>query len=523
MMSSLLPADVYSRYLKMSGNECIFVCGTDEYGTTTEIAALREHTSVKELTDKNYRIANEGYRNMGCHPDIFSRTSTALHTSVVQEIYEKVKANGYTYEKEIVQLYCNKDNRFLADRFVEGTCPHCGYEKAKGDQCENCGRVLEPSELYYPKCSLCGGTPVSKKTSHIFFALGRLTSQLDSFVEKQEWFANSKNFALSWLKNGLEDIDIQRDIKWGVPIPGKDAVFYSWFDAPIGYITFSKELGKESWWHDKDTRLVHFIGKDNIAFHTMFFPGMLIASGDYILPWQIASYEFLNWIGGEKFSKSRGIGLTILQAAELYPADYWRYYTLSILAEKKDTDFSWGDFQGKVNADLNDTLGNFIHRTLTFAERFYGSKVPQPSELADGDSAMLAAIKSTADSAAASLESIALKDALSKVVDLARLGNQYIQNEAPWANEERRPAIVYVALNMVHTLCVLLSPFLPESAARLRQMLNCNGIPKWEDAKKELSVGHMLGHPAPLFSKIEDKILEAHKKKYSARGSEDIK
>ncbi len=516
LISTLLPADVYSRYLKMSGHECIYVCGSDEYGTTTEIEAFKEHITAKELTDRNYKISNEGFRHMGCRPDIFSRTSNPAHTRIVQGIYEKVKSNGYTYEREIEQLYCEKDRRFLADRFVEGKCPYCGYDRAKGDQCENCGKVLEPHELINPKCTICGTVPVRKKSSHVFFALSKLTNQLKGFVEKQDWFPSPKNFALSWIREGLEDIDIQRDIEWGIPIPGKEGgVLYSWFDAPIGYITFSEELGKEQWWHDSDTRLVHFIGKDNIAFHTMFFPGVLIAANGYILPWKVAAYEFLNWEEGEKFSKSRGIGLTVPQAAELYPADYWRYYLLTILTEHKDTNFSWDDFQGKVNVDLNDTIGNFVHRTLTFADRFYGGKVPEPGQLTDQDKAALATIKTTADATAADIEAISLKDALNKVVNLARLGNQYVQGEAPWANEERRPTVIFVALNMVHALCVLLSPFIPESAARIRQMINYNTNLTWVDATVEPKPGTQLGKPVPLFSKIEDSEIEVYKKRFS--------
>ncbi len=520
-IGSLLPADVYARYLKMSGHECIYVCGSDEYGTTTEMKASAEHITPKELTDRNYKIVNEGYRHMGCRPDIFSRTSNPAHTRIVQGIYERVRDNGYTYEKEIEQLYCETDRRFLADRFVEGTCPHCGYARAKGDQCESCGKVLEPTELVGPKCTLCGNAPVRRRSSHVFFALSKLTPELYVFVEKQDWFASAKNFALSWIKEGLEDIDIQRDIKWGVPIPEKESgVLYSWFDAPIGYITFSEELGKEQWWHDRDTRLVHFIGKDNIAFHTMFFPGILMAAGGYILPWKVASYEFLNWEEGEKFSKSRGIGLTVPQAAELYPADYWRYYLLTILTEKKDTNFSWDDFQGKVNVDLNDTIGNFVHRTLMFADRFYEGKVPEPGSMTRQDEAALEAIKATADAVASSIESISLRDALVQAVDLARLGNQYIQGEAPWANEERKPAVVYVALNMVQALSIILAPFIPESAAKVRHMLNSGAVPVWTAATEGIKHGQQLGKPVPLFSKITDAEIEEHKRRYGKVGAQ---
>lgn len=519
LISTLLPADVYSRFLKLNGKTCVYVCGTDEYGTTAEIEAFKQHITPKELADTNFLITKESYERLDCKPDIFSRTSSPEHTKTVQGFYKRILDKGYIYKKGIDQLYCDRDRRFLADRFVEGTCPYCGYERAKGDQCERCGRVLEPAELKDPCCIICGERPHIRRSEHIFFALSKLQDQLHAFVEGQRhWFPNARNFALSWLKEGLVDIDIQRDIKWGVPIPGSEGkVFYSWFDAPLGYMTFTNQLGKGSWWRDEKVKLVHFIGKDNIAFHTLFFPGMLMAAGGYILPWQVASYEFLNWTEGEKFSKSRGIGLTVPQAAELYPADYWRYYLLTILTETKDTNFSWDDFQSKTNVDLNDTVGNFVHRTLAFTERFFESKIPKPGKYGEADKAALKAIDDSFAKATAHLENIELKSALADVINLARTGNQYIQGKAPWKDADGRPTTVYVAINIAHALSVLLEPFIPSSAAKIRGLLNETGKPKWGDAKSRVRIGSRVGRIEPVFKKIEEKEISAHKKRYGGK------
>jgi methionyl-tRNA synthetase len=516
LISTLLPADVYSRFLKIKGEKCVYICGTDEYGTTTEVAALKEGISPKELTDRYFKIHKEGFEKLDCRPDIFSRTSHPDHTKLVQNFYNKVKKNDYIYKKEIEQLYCEHCKRFLPDRFVEGTCPHCNYEKAKGDQCESCGRVLNPADLINPGCITCGNKPFVKKSEHVFFALSKLGGRLSRWIEKQDhWFANARNFALSWLRE-IQDRDISRDIKWGVPVPdAKGQVFYSWFDAPLGYVTFTNQIGKGKWWHDKDTRLIHFIGKDNIPFHTVFFPGMLIAAEDYVLPWQVASYEFLNWEEGKKFSKSLGIGLTVPEANKLYPADYWRYYLLSILTEKKDSNFSWDEFQSRINSDLNDTVGNFVHRTLTFTQNFFEGKIPKPAKYSKADEKALKSIDRTYEKVTKHLENIELKAALNEVVNLARIGNQYMQKEEPWKNKDRRATVLYVCLNISHALSILLEPFLPSSASRIKKFLNTKG--KWKDTKSRLKIGTKLGKFEPLFKKIESKEIERYKKKYGGK------
>ncbi len=517
-----MPGDVYSRFLKLKGEECVYVCGTDEYGTTIEIEALKMNITPQKLTDANFLVTKSGFGRLDCKPDIFSRTSDPAHTRLVQKFYEQVKGNGYIYTKNIEQLYCDKDQRFLADRFVEGTCPNCDYERAKGDQCENCGKILTPTDLKNPHCVICGETPHLKKSEHVFFALSKLQDQLQTFVQKQvHWFPNARNFALSWLNEGLVDIDIQRDIKWGVPIPDSDGkVFYSWFDAPLGYITFTNQLGKGKWWHEDDVKLVHFIGKDNIAFHTLFFPGMLMAAGGYILPWQVASYEFLNWVAGEKFSKSRGIGLTVPQAVDLYPADYWRYYLLTILTEKRDTNFSWDEFDTKINGDLNGVLGNFVHRTLTFTERFFQGKAPEPKEYSESDKKALEAIDDAFEKVTVHFENIELKSGLGEIINLARIGNQYMQSEEPWKNEDTRANTIYVVLNIVHALSILLEPVIPSSAAKIRKQLNETEKPDWKDITKRIAPRHEIGKVEPIFKKIEPKEISALKEKYGSNFSQ---
>ena len=386
LISSLLPADVYSRFLKLRGDECIYVCGTDEYGTAIAVEAEKQKMKPLELANKYHEIQKKITEDFNLKLDIFSRTSAPEHTTTTQGVYELIKSNDYIYNKKVKQLYCENCKRFLPDRYVKGECPHCGYGEARGDQCEKCGKLLEPIELIKPKCVACRKKPVEKENEHVFFRLSKLSEKLASWVDgNKHWPPNARNFALSWAKAGLEDRDISREMEWGVPIPDFPGnVFYVWFDAPIGYITFSKQIGKEKWWSDSDTRIVHFMGKDNIAFHTIFFPGMLMAAGGFTLPYHVASYEFLDY-QGKKFSKSKGVGIFCGDAISLYPADYWRYYLIASLTEHRDADFTWEDFQNRINNDLNDVLGNFIHRTLTFTDSKFEGVVPKPGKMDELD------------------------------------------------------------------------------------------------------------------------------------------
>ncbi len=511
----LLPADVYSRFLKQQGKKCIYVCGTDEYGTPSTIAAEKEGIPIEELVRKNHDKQRKAVEGFNLDLDVFSGTSLAgkEHVKVVQEMYNRIKANNYIYKKEVEQFYCPKCDRFLPDRYVLGTCPHC-EGNARGDQCEDCNRVLEVTEIKNPRCAVCGTSPEVKKEEHAFFELSKLENELKEWIEKNtHWPANARNTALSWIKQGLEDKDITRNLKWGVPVPDLPGqVFYVWFDAPIGYITFTKQIGKESWWHDSNTRIVHFLGKDNIPFHTLFFPAMLIADGTYTLPYQIASQEYLNYAKG-KFSKSARRGLFALDALEVLPADYWRYYIISVLPTSHDTEFTWEDFQQKVNSELNDTLGNFIHRTLTFTKKFLDNKIPGKENLNQEDERVLDEVNKTIKEAEKLLLNIKLKEGLEKVMEIARIGNRYLTKEEPWRNKERMAPVVYTCLRIARALGVVLEPFLPETARLIRNWIGVNNG-SWDTALQDIPSGQQVGEFRPLFNKIDDKKLEEIKKHF---------
>ncbi|MFH0987230.1 MAG: methionine--tRNA ligase [Candidatus Micrarchaeota archaeon] len=520
VVGCLLRPDIYKRFLKLKGEDVISICGSDEYGTPILVAAENEGLKPPQLCDKYHKIHKEAIEALNIRFDNFGRTTSLEHTKVVQDFYYQLKQNNYIYRKEIEQLYCEKCARSLADRYVKGTCPHCGNADALGDQCEKCGKALEPTELIEPKCAVCGSKPVKKNVEHVFFELSKLREPLLEWVEQQtHWPTNARNFALNWLRGELRDKDISRDIQWGVPIPDAPGqVFYVWFDAPIGYITFTKQIGKENWWRDKNTRIVHFLGKDNIPFHTIFFPGMLKAAGGFTPPYQVSASEWLNYEGG-KFSKSAGRGIFVTDAQSLgYPADYWRYYLTSVLPEKQDSDFGWDDFQSKVNNDLNDQIGNFVHRTLTFTKNFFGSKVPElnQEDLLAQDRTALAKIDELVDRCGEELAEIELKKSLSTAVEIARLGNQYLTKEEPWKNQNRKPAVIYVCLNVVKALSVALEPFIPESASKIRVFLGTD-ITNWDDAKQRLINGASINDFSPLFKKIEAKEINELKKKFGSK------
>ncbi|MFQ5892549.1 MAG: methionine--tRNA ligase, partial [Candidatus Methanofastidiosia archaeon] len=366
-----------------------YVCGTDEHGTTTETIAIKEGLTPKEVCDKYYKIHKKVYDWLNISFDYFGRTSSKFHHQITQDIFLKLNENGYILEREIEQTFCPKCQKFLADRFVEGECPHCGGENARGDQCESCGKVLDPKDLINPNCALCGSKPEIRKSKHLFLDLPQFSKKLFSWIKSQKsWSQNAKTFSLSWLKEGLEPRCITRDLEWGVRVPLKGwehKVFYVWFDAPIGYISITmdhcskKGCDWEKWWKNPpEIKLVQFMGKDNIPFHTIIFPATLMGTGDgYTLLNQISVNEYINYEGG-KFSKSRGVGLFCDDMIELgIPPDVWRYYLFASRPEKQDTDFTWNDFQKKVNAELVGNLGNFVNRTLSFAERYLNGKVKE--------------------------------------------------------------------------------------------------------------------------------------------------
>lgn len=510
----LISADAYSRFLKLKGEKCIYISGADEYGTPATVQAEKEGITPAELADKYSALQRKLFIDgLKMEFDNYGRTTVPEHIKITQSIYEKIRKNGYVYKKEIEQLYCEKCRRFLPDRYVEGICPICGAEGARGDQCDACGKLLDPTDLREPYCVICKGAPARKKSTHIFFALSKFSDKLQTWIEKNEhWSARVRNFALSWLREGLKDRCISRDLEWGVPIPdlpGK--VFYVWFDAPIGYITACKEIGKENWWKEKDVRIVHFLGKDNILFHAIFFPAMLLAAGGYALPYQVPSNEYLNYEGG-KFSKSKNRGIFVEDALQILPADYWRYYLLATRPEKQDTDFTWRDFQEKINNDLNDALGNFVHRTLVFTAKFFDGRVPK----ADADEKVLAQVKEKAEKAAQLLGDFKIKEALQEIISIARLGNEYLSAEEPWKNKARQPAVIFACLQICKALGTYLEPFIPATADRIKEYLKIKKT-DWAGALEELKPGHKIGEPAPLFRKIENKEIKEWENKFKGR------
>ncbi|MBI4214474.1 methionine--tRNA ligase [archaeon] len=514
-ISAILPADAFARFLRLRGEKVTYIAGTDEHGTPTEVAALKRGITPRQLVDENFLVGRQIFERFGCEADIYSRTSIPEHYEETQAFYGKLRKNGCTYEKEIEQLYCASCKRFLPDRYVEGGCPLCGADGARGDQCDKCGRVLDPTLLKGPYCVICKSAPFKRKTTHIFFTLSRLTEQLQKMVDSnKQWNNLPRKFALAWLRDGLEDRCITRDIKWGVPVPGMDKVFYVWFDAPIGYITFSRQLGKEKLWHSRNTRLVHFIGEDNIAFHTIFFPGMLLAAKGYVTPYNVVACRFLQY-EGRKFSKSKKIGIFCPDALSLFPADYWRYYLYSIYTDQSKPEFEWHDFQQKINADLNDTIGNFVHRTLTLAKKCghvgLGHKDVRP--LARDDAAIIR-LEKQGEKIAELFYDFDIKGALQEAVAVARFGNQYLNAEEPWKHPERMTTVIHVCLHHIKALSVWLYPFIPATAKRIREFL---GLPvkfEWKEAASHPVCGKLVEFE-PLFKKIEDKEIPALKQRFA--------
>jgi methionyl-tRNA synthetase len=419
-------------------------------------------------------------------------------------------------------LYCEHDHRYLPDRFVEGKCPYCGCEKARGDQCDRCGRLLETTALVEPYCVICKNPPTVKTTRHWYIDLSKLSDQLSQYVrDNKQLPANAKNFSLNWIKEGLKPRAVTRDVEWGIPAPFPGAegkTVYVWIDAVLGYISATIEqcrrIGEpekwRDWWFNKDAKTLYFVGKDNIPFHTIILPALLLASGeDYNLPWNVSATEFLQF-KGEKASKSQRIGIWIDEALELFPADYWRFFLISTRPETKDTNFSWDYFLEKINADLNDTFGNFIHRTLSFVNAQFSSEVPKPQKLEKEDETILQTIKEKVETIAEDLEAAKLQSAANTLISLSRVGNQYLNEKEPWnlikTDREKAATILYVAVQIVKALAIASDPFIPDSAEQLWQTLNLSESvhkSKWKDAVAPIETGHKINKARPLFKKID--------------------
>ncbi|MBR9700236.1 methionine--tRNA ligase [Candidatus Woesearchaeota archaeon] len=524
IIGCVLSADVFARFKRSQGEEVLYVCGTDEHGTTTEAKAIEEGVTPQEICDKYYKIHKDVYDWFGISFDIFGRTSTENHTEIVHDIFKTLDKNGYIQAKEVEQTYCSKEEKYLADRFIEGTCPHCGYEHARGDQCESCGKLLDPHELKNPKCKFCGTTPILKKTEHLFLDLEKLQPELEQWVKeasaKGRWTQNALSTTEAWLKKGLEPRAITRDLKWGVPVPGKkDKVFYVWFDAPIGYISITgQHTDWKSWWKDPDVKLYQFMAKDNIPFHTILFPASLIGTKEeWTMLHHINSTEYLQHEDG-KFSKSRGTGLFGDDAMKTgIPADAFRYYLLINRPEKSDATFTWKDLQDKLNGELLANLGNLVNRTLVFISKYYDNKIPDKKSELD--------ITEDVKKVTELLEWANEKEALKAIMTISQKGNQYFQENQPWKTRTEDPEKCEIAIsslaNLVKDLAILIEPFLPDTSKRIFEQLAVEPQ-TWESIGKPLG-SHTIGKTEPLFEKLDDKKLAKIKEQLKSSKPVEVK
>ena len=522
---SILPADIYVRYLRLAGYDVIYVCGSDEHGTAIDMASIKEEVTPKEIIDKYHFANKQAYADLGISFDIYSRTSTEIHKKTSQDFFLNLYNKNLLYQKTEKQLYSEKEKRFLADRFVIGTCPVCGFEEAKGDECENCGSALSPLELINPRSTITGDTPVIKESEHFYFPLSKYQNKLEEWIDsKKNWKPNVVNYCKGWFKTGLKDRAITRDLDWGVPVPleGFDGkVLYVWFDAPIGYISITKELFQkkgepEKWkdyWCKDDTKLVHFLGKDNIIFHAIFFPAMLMAHEGFVLANNVPANEFMN-LEGSKQSKSKGHAILVKDAVKKFNPDSVRYAIASNMPENKDTDFYWQDLQSKNNNELGAIIGNFVNRTFVFAEKYFDSAVPQPGEEHQIEKELTEKLKTAKDVIASYYENFKFKDALTETMNIARDSNKYFNDTEPWKvikeDKERCGTIINTCLQLVHSFAILFEPVLPFTSAKILNMLNKgNEDLKWENIPaKCLKAGHKLNKPEILFIKIEDSEIE---------------
>jgi methionyl-tRNA synthetase len=517
----LLSADVYARYLRLKGEEVIAVTGSDEHGTPIEVEAIKKGISPRQLTDEIHKQICELLDAYNIRFDNYTRTESPVHVRFTQDLYRKVYENGYVYTQDVSLPYCEKDQRFLPDRFVEGTCPHCGNEQARGDQCDSCGRVLDPLELINPLCVFCRTTPTVKTSKHWFFDLPKFRDKLLTAVQNNKRLPeNARNFSLRWLEEGLKPRALTRDNKWGIsaPFPGAEGkTIYVWLEAVLGYVSASIEWAEksgkpEAWkdfWFDKETRNVHFIGKDNIPFHVIIFPALLLATHeDYVLPWQVSSTEFILF-EGQKYSKSKRVGVWIDEALKVAPAEYWRYLLIATRPENRDTNFTWRDFEAHINTELNDVLGNFVHRTLTFVYNQFDSRIPEASDFDLRDKQLKEQIESSPSRIGALLDGFQLKGALAAIIDLARTGNQYLSDREPWhlikTDRAKTATTINLASQLVRSIGILISPFLPDTGQQITKQLNLPDASSltWLDAGNlDLKPGHLIGKPKPLFHKV---------------------
>jgi methionyl-tRNA synthetase len=516
-----VPADIYARYLRLKGEEVCFIGGSDEHGVPITLKAKNEGITPQDVVDKYHTMIKESFKNLGISFDVYSRTSAPIHYETASEIFSKLYRNGQFIEKTSEQYYDEESQHFLADRYIVGTCPRCGFEKAYGDQCESCGTSLSPTELINPRSMLSGNTPVLKETKHWYLPLDQYETWLKEWILEghKEWKPNVYGQCKSWIDSGLQPRAVTRDLDWGVPVPIEEAkgkVLYVWFDAPIGYISATRELTPdwEKWWKDPDTRMLHFIGKDNIVFHCIIFPVILKAEGTYNLPDNVPANEFLN-LEGDKISTSRNWAVWLHEYLQEFPGkeDVLKYVLTANAPETKDNDFTWKDFQTRNNSELVAILGNFVNRALVLTQKYFHNIVPEVEKLTENDNFTLSTIRTIKSEIEKSLDNFRFREALKNAMDMARLGNKYLTDEEPWSvikrDPERVKTILHVCLQITANLTIALEPFLPFSMEKLRGFLNFPGH-SWDKlgSSSLIPAGHRLNASTLLFEKIEDGIIE---------------
>ena len=516
-----VPSDIYTRYLRMKGADVISICGSDEHGVPITLKARKEGITPQEVVDRYHTLNKKAFEDFGIAFDIYSRTSNKVHYDTASDFFLKLYNKGEFIEKTSEQYYDEEAGCFLADRYIMGTCPHCGNENAYGDQCEKCGTSLSPNDLINPHSTISGSKPVLRDTLHWYLPLDKYEPWLKKWIleEHKEWKTNVYGQCKSWIDQGLQPRAVSRDLDWGVPVPvdgAKGKVLYVWFDAPIGYISATKELTPdwEKYWKDPETKMIHFIGKDNIVFHCIIFPAMLKAEGSFILPENVPANEFLN-LENDKISTSRNWAVWLHEYLEEFPGkqDVLRYTLCSNAPETKDNDFTWKDFQARNNNELVAILGNFVNRTLVLTGKYYDGKVPERGITDENDNSVLKEISKIRENAETSIETFRFREALREAMNLARLGNKYLADAEPWkidkTDPERVKTIMNIALQITANLTIILEPFLPFSMSKLRKWINID-LKKWDEAGNSdlLKPGHTINKPGLLFEKIEDEAIQ---------------
>lgn len=522
-----VPADIYVRYLRLRGRDVLFICGSDEHGVPITIRAKKEGVTPQDVCDRYHKLIKESFEKFGISFSIYSRTTSDVHAKTATEFFEKLYEKGEFIEQESEQYFDEEAKTFLADRYIKGECPHCGNPDAYGDQCEKCGKDLSPTELINPHSTISGSKPVLRTTKHWYLPLDKAQPWLEKWIlaDHSDWRSNVVGQCKSWFDMGLKPRAVTRDLDWGIPVPVEGAegkVMYVWFDAPIGYISNTRELlpnDWEKWWKSQDTRLVHFIGKDNIVFHCIVFPAMLKAEGSYILPDNVPANEFLN-LEDDKISTSRNWAVWLHEYVEEFPGkqDVLRYVLTANAPETKDNNFTWKDFQARNNNELVAVYGNFVNRALVLTQKYFGGKVPPCGKLTEQDKEIIAEFRDVKTKVEELLEKFRFRDAQKEAMNLARIGNKYLADSEPWkvfkTDPKRVETILNLSLQLVANLAIAFEPFLPFSSEKLRSMINKPDL-KWDNLGQTdlLAAGHELNKPELLFEKIEDEVVEAQIKK----------